>query len=102
MPAQVSGVTWVENTPGTRAFLEADPQLYATLTAAAQRGVAYARSIAPVDTGAYRDSIRVEPAENDIGLVFFSDDRKAHWIEFGAAHTRRYRVLGQAIDRIRV
>lgn len=102
MPAQVSGTQWVENRSGIDAYLEFDPELYAVLEAAAQPAVAFARSIAPVLTGAYRNSIRVERDEDGVGLRLFSDDPKAFWIEYGAAHTRRQRVLGQAVDRIRV
>ena len=96
----VAGAHWVENNAGIRAYLEADPGLYAALFASAEPALAYARSIAPVLTGAYRASIQVERNPADVGLRFFSDDRKAHWIEYGAKHMPRYRVLGRAIDRI--
>jgi hypothetical protein len=98
----VHGVRWVENTAGINEYLRKDAQLYGALFASAYPAVDYAKGIAPVLTGAYRDSIRVEWDEEGIGLRFFSDDNKAHWIEYGAAHTQRQRVLGRAIETIHV
>lgn len=47
---------------GIRQFLRSEPRLGASLNAAAQKGAAAARTAAPVETGAYRNSIRVEDA----------------------------------------
>lgn len=48
----------------------------------ADRVAAQARSTAPVDTGAYRDSITVEVAETDRTVVrVVAKDRKSHVIE---------------------
>ena len=98
----VTNVRWVENAAGINEYLRKDPELYAALFASARPAVDYAQGIAPVLTGEYRDSIRVERDEEGIGLRFFSDDNKAHWIEYGAAHTKRQRVLGRAIETIQV
>ena len=98
----VSGMRWIENSMGIAEYLKRDPQLYGALFASAYPAVEYAKGIAPVATGAYRDSIRVEWDEEGIGLRFFSDDNKAHWIEYGAAHTKRQRILGRAVDTIQV
>ena len=92
---------WRENDSGVDRFLESEPELYAALYAAAAPALAAAKALAPVRTGAYRRSIRVERREDGPGLVFFSDDPKAHWIEYGAQHTRRQRVLGRAAELIR-
>lgn len=106
----VSGDRWVEDRASIETYLATDPELYAVLTAAGKRAVDYARAIAPVGTaaegdehpGAYRDSIRVERDEEGPGMRLFSDDNKAFWIEYGAAHMPRRRVLGRAVDRIQV
>lgn len=97
---------WIENSPGIAEYLASDPELYASLLERAERAAAYARSIAPIGRavdgdkhpGAYRDSIKVERNPEGIGVRLLSDDNKAHWIEYGAAHMRKYRVLGQAIE----
>jgi hypothetical protein len=99
---------WVPDTEGITAFERRDATLYAELTRIAQRGVTFARSIAPVGSateddehpGAYRDSIRTRRADDGLGLLLLSDDEKAHWIEYGARHTRRQQVLGRAAERI--
>lgn len=94
------GAVWVENPAGIQEYLENDDGLYRALWISAQPAVDYAQSIAPVLTGAYQRSIRVEKDQYGIGLRFFTDDPKGHWIEYGAAHTKRQRVLGRAIDSI--
>jgi len=100
--AAISDARWVENNAGLKEYLNRDPDLYRALFASVKPAVEYSRSIAPVLTGEYRDSIRAEKAEHPPGLLFFSDDNKAHWIEYGAKNTKRQRVLGQGVDRITV
>lgn len=53
--------------------------------AVAKQAVDYAKSIAPVDEGDYRDGIRVGRFGNTGVMVEFSD-YKSHWIEFGSVH----------------
>ena len=48
----------------------------------AREGVRYAKSIAPVDEGDYRDGIRVGRRGNRGVEIEFSD-YKSHWVEFG-------------------
>lgn len=60
----------------------------------AERAAGYARSIAPVASGAYRDSIHAEPAptEKRARSRVVADDWKSHILE------ARDRVLGRSLD----
>lgn len=62
--------------------LENDDEVIAYKVAVARQGVQYARSIAPVDDGDYRDGIRVGRVGNSGVAIEFSD-YKSHWVEFG-------------------
>jgi hypothetical protein len=104
-----AAVTWIPDPAVIAAYERHDPELYAELTRLAQRGVEFARSIAPVGSAAqgdehpgdYRDSIRTERADEGPGVVLLAADAKAHWIEYGAAHTRRQQVLTRATERLK-
>ncbi len=67
---------------------------------AAEKIAARARDLAPVDTGAYRDSIGVDRTQrrDRSGHEVVARDRKAHWIEFGSEGRAPQRVLGRAAD----
>jgi len=107
--ASVAGTTWIENSPGVRAFEESDPGLNAAIEALAARARDYARSIAPVGSpadddhhvGAYRDSIDIARNPDLPGWEFYAADNKAHWIEYGAAHMPKFGVLTRAVEHIR-
>lgn len=60
----------------------------------------YARSIAPVKTGEYRDSIAVVPTPEGSGWRVEATDYKAVWIEFGTVDEPEKRVLGRAAQHI--
>lgn len=62
--------------------LENDDEVIAYKLAVARQGVQYAKSIAPVDEGEYRDGIRVGRVGNSGVEIEFSD-YKSHWVEFG-------------------
>lgn len=62
--------------------LENDDEVIAYKVAVAKQGVDYAKSIAPVDDGDYRDGIRVGRSGNTGVEIEFSD-YKSHWVEFG-------------------
>lgn len=68
------------------------------LVEAAEIGMAYAESIAPVETGAFRDSFRVERGEGEARLV--NDDEGAAAIESGSDDTPAHNVLSQTADHI--
>ena len=62
--------------------LENDDDVIAYKVAVARQGVQYAKSIAPVDDGDYRDGIRVGRDGNSGVAIEFSD-WKSHFVEFG-------------------
>lgn len=62
--------------------LQDDDEIVSYKLAVAKQGVAYAKSIAPVDDGDYRDGIRIGRLGNNGVAVEFSD-YKSHWVEFG-------------------
>jgi hypothetical protein len=63
-------------------YLEGDDEVIAYELAVARQAADYARSIAPVDDGDYRDGIRVGRRGNRGVVVEFSD-YKSHWVEYG-------------------
>jgi hypothetical protein len=88
-------VKYVPNPAATKQ-LSVDPMMMAMLAQAAAQGATNARAIAPVETGAYRDSIHPE-TEPGRGLVV-ADIRYASFIEFGTSDTQTYAVLRRATD----
>ncbi len=54
----------------------------------AQRVADYWRSISPVDTGAYQDSIEVQRAGDNVYVV--ATDPQAHIIEYGSEDTPEF------------
>lgn len=69
-----------------------------SLVEAAELGRTYAESIAPVDTGSFRDSFRVESSPGEARLI--NDDEAAAAIEFGSDDTPAHHTLAQAADFI--
>lgn len=105
------------NPDGVREYARTDPDLRAVLERAVTDAARYAQSIAPVgepgEGGAYttehrepgdyqrsiKGTVHVGPSRM-VGRIE-SDDFKAGWIEYGAAHMPQYRVLGRALDQVR-
>lgn len=89
-------------------FLRTSPELRAYLDSLGRRGVAYARSLAPVGTrdtktthpGQYRDSLDFEVIEGKtrMYLRIFTRDYTAWWIEYGSKKVPRYAVLRRTLD----
>lgn len=72
------------------AMLARSAEMQQVADAAADAGVDYARSIAPVDSGAYRDSIhRVSGDGSEPEAYVASDDPGAIVIERGDGRTRQ-------------
>lgn len=69
-----------------------------SLVEAAELGKTYAESIAPVDTGDFRNSFRVESSPGEARLI--NDDEGAAAIEFGSDDTPAHYTLAQAADFI--
>ena len=90
-------------------WLRTSPELRAVLEDLGQKGVAYAKSIAPVGggrdphPGAYRDSISYEIHQGKTRMVLRigASDRKCFWVEFGAKHMPKYAVLRRTMDYLR-
>lgn len=67
-------------------YLEGDDEVIQYKVAVANQAVEYAKSIAPVAEGDYRDGIRVGRRGNSGVAVEFSD-WKSHFVEFGTEDT---------------
>ncbi len=83
--------------------------MVAEMARRAEVGAEFARGIAPVETGEFKESIKagadVRPSSGRYkrrarGYVE-SDDEKAPWIEFGTHGRQGARVLGRALDAMR-
>jgi hypothetical protein len=77
----------------------AQPSVGDHLRQVAEAGAAYARNIAPVYSGRYRDSIEALPSRQEGGEwvgAFGTDWFTWHFVEYGSAKNQPHRVLGQA------
>ena len=78
-------------------FLENAPEMVEGKLALAQEVVEYAQSIAPVDTGDYRDGIRARRyGKTGVGIEF-SDDASS-FVEYGTADTPEYAIMRKSIE----
>lgn len=91
-------------------WLRTSPELREYLKGLGVKGVAYAKSIAPVGdaskdkhAGAYRDSINYEihQGKSRMSLRIGARDQKSSWIEFGAKHMPKHAVFRRTIDYLR-
>lgn len=74
--------------------LEKDLHTFKPVTESTEKAAnviaAAARELAPVDTGAYRDSITVDKPSQKNGVArVVATDQKSSWIEFGNHHTNQ-------------
>ena len=91
--------TFIPN-PLIGAQLKLEPTMGAVLLAEAEEVAAEAKRIAPVETGAYRDSLRAEggiEGSSFVGRVL-SDVPYAAYVEFGTMDTPAFHVLARAIE----
>lgn len=79
------------------AALIGDPDLIAAELALAQDAAEYARSIAPEETGAYRESIVVEQSGDAVYVAF--NDPAAHIVEYGNATTPEYAIRAKTEEQ---
>jgi hypothetical protein len=102
-------VEFIPDKSGLGAFLRTSSDLRAELNRIGRIGLDYARSIAPVgdpatdpDSGAYRDSLwaEVQVGPSRMVLRVGSTDYKRYWIEHGAKHMPKHRVLGRTLERM--
>lgn len=78
--------------------LENDDEVIAYELAVAGQAVQYAKSLAPVDEGDYRDGIRIGRRGNRGVVVEFSD-YKSHWVEYGTEDMPASAVRAKTEDR---
>ncbi len=78
-------------------YLETSEDILAGKMALAQEVVDYAQSIAPVDSGDYRDGIRVRRyGKSGVGIEF-SDDASS-FVEYGTEDTPEFAVMRRSIE----
>ena len=82
------------------AALEDDDAVIAYKVMVARQAAEYARSIAPVDEGDYRNGIRVARPGNTGVAVEFSD-WKSYIIEYGAEHSPEHAVLSRTREHFK-
>jgi hypothetical protein len=78
------------------------PAMVAVMQARAKDGEAFAKSIAPVETGAYRDSIQGKVEMTDEGAVAIVEaaDPASFYIEVGTEDTPTFAVLQKTLDHL--
>lgn len=81
------------------AHLEGDPDIIAGKLELAQDAVEYAKSIAPVDSGDYRDVIVARRHGRGVGIYF--TDEKSNLIEYGSEHNPEYAVQRRTEEHFR-
>lgn len=95
------GITFTPN-PELEKELHKFPVVTTNTEEAARAIAEAARSLAPVDTGAYRDGIIVQsPSPKGVARVL-ATDQKSSWVEFGtgsAGHEGQY-VLRSAVETV--
>jgi hypothetical protein len=82
--------------------LRTDPAFIGELKRHAEAIAATARTLAPADSGEYRDSITVDVRAGSTGrrrVAVLADDHKASWIEFGTVKQKKRAVLRKAAVR---
>jgi len=82
--------------PTATAQIEVSPEMQAALMVAAERGAENARAIAPVETGALRDSIHAESAPGRAFVI--ADVPYAVFVEFGTSDTPMFAMLRRGTD----
>lgn len=70
------------------------------LKAQADHVLKVAQATAPVDTGRYKNSMKVEKI-SDTEYQVSANTHYAKYLEFGTRKMRAYRTLGRALDTIR-
>lgn len=108
-------VTFLPDQVALEVYLQTDPTLRAALLAEAERGVLFAKSIAPVgkkehklksgyveQPGDYRDSIHATVTQGHRRQVAHVEatDYKRFWVEYGAKHMPKYAVLRKTKDHL--
>lgn len=81
-------------------YLENSPEILNGKLELAEKVANYARSIAPVDSGDYRDGIKVRRyGRTGVGVVFTADH--SHLVEYGTVDTPAYAVRAKTIEHFK-
>lgn len=77
--------------------ISSDEQVIAAKLALANQAAEYAKSIAPVETGTYRDSIHVRQGGTTVWVGF--EDPKSHLVEYGSVDTPEFAVRAKTEEK---
>lgn len=88
----------IKMVPGFERILDREPGVKRLMRRRAEEAASIAKSLAPVATGDYRDSIGVD--EDIDGVKLVATDFKAHWIEWGTVRTRAFAPLRTAARKV--
>jgi hypothetical protein len=92
----MSGIRYTEPTRAELAAIARSALTQDQIVDVAERGRNHAEGIAPVETGAFRSSFRVERGDGEALIV--NDDPGAAAIEFGSDDTPAHHVMTQTAD----
>ncbi len=82
------------------AYLENSPEILQGKLELAEQAAEYARSIAPVDSGEYRDGIKVRRyGRTGVGVVFTAEH--SNIVEYGSETTPEHAVRRRMIEHFR-
>lgn len=79
--------------------INSDPEVVAAKLELANKAAEYAKSIAPVETGTYRDSIHVRQGGTTVWVGF--EDPKAHLVEWGSVDTPEFAIRAKTEEHIK-
>lgn len=79
--------------------INGDPEVIAAKLELAKQAAEYAKSIAPVETGTYRDSIHVRQGGATVWVGF--EDEKAHLVEYGSVDTPEFAIRAKTEEHIK-
>ena len=78
-------------------YLEGDPDILQGKLELASEAVDYAKSIAPVDDGDYRDGIKARRyGKSGVGIVFTAEH--SNLVEYGSENNPEYAVRARTIE----
>ncbi|MER6112426.1 HK97-gp10 family putative phage morphogenesis protein [Streptomyces hirsutus] len=95
----VDGITGIQLDQSAIKALTRHETVQTAVQDTAERGRDFARSIAPVDTGRYRDSIEVREDGDEAEIVSgvdYADD-----LEYGTRHMEGQHIFGRTLDHLR-
>ncbi|MEV5429108.1 HK97-gp10 family putative phage morphogenesis protein [Streptomyces sp. NPDC052701] len=95
----MDGITGIQLDEQAIKALADHPAVQKAVQDTAERGRDFARSIAPVDTGRYRDSIEVR--KDGDGAEIVSDVDYAAHVEYGTRHMEGQHIFGRTLDHLK-